>query len=194
MGGTMFPIQLVTQLRQDLEGRILDDIRWPGRRAPDLAPLCGRQVLAVRLLTGRVQRVSVQLEWPAFPDEPSGFLFRAEGIEGIRRGMMGGVDVLRLVLTGGQAEFMHRAVDGRLAYDVTVDELSEAEAEAVRWAATANGRRLPQATLAELLGLNASAARDLSVIWARSGLLELSNGRGHARTVSDKALALVGLS
>jgi len=194
MGGTMFPIQMIAQLRQELEGRILDDIRWPGRRPVDLAPLCGRQIMAVRLFTGRMQQISVQLEWPAFPDEPVGFLFRADGVQGIRCGMMGGVDVLRLVLTGGQAEFMHRAVDGRLAYDATVDELSETEAAVVRWAATANGRKLPQTTLAEQLGIGESAAREMSVMWTRSGLLESGGGRGHSRIVSERALALAGLS
>jgi hypothetical protein len=190
----MFPIQLIDTMRRTLEGRILDDICWPGRRSQDLAPLCGRQVQAVRLLTGRVQQVSVQLEWPVFPDEPSGFLFRAGDVEGIRCAMTGGKDVLHVYLAAGsQAAFMHRAVDGRLAYDATVDELSEAEVEAVRWAATANGRRLPQETMAQILGIGASRARELSVVWTRSGLLESGGGRGHPRLVSERALALAGL-
>jgi len=190
----MFPIQLVTQLRQELEDRILDDICWPGRRPVDLAPLCGRLVQRVWLLPEH-NYVWLLLETPVFADEPAGFLFRVDAVQGIRRSALGGIDVLNVYLAaGGRAAFMHRALDGRLAYESTVDELSEIEAEAVRWAVMSNDRRLPQTTLAQLLGIDASRAGELSVVWTRSGILESGGGRGHSRIVSERALALAGLS
>lgn len=190
----MFPIQLVAQLKQALEDRILDDIRWPGRRSVDLAPLCGRLVQRVWLLPNH-SHVWLLLETPVFDDEPTGFLFRVNEVQGLRQSAMGGIDVLHLILaSGGQAAFMHRSREGRLAYESTVNELTEVEAEAVRWAVISNDRRLPQATLAQLLGIDVSRARELSVVWTRSGLLESAGGRGRPRIVSERALALVGLS
>jgi len=189
----LFPNQLVVQLRQELEGRILDDICWPGRRSVDLAPLCGRQIVAVRLLTGRVQQVSVQLECPAFRDEPQGFRFRADGVRGVRGyKAANNTWALHLELEAGTATFVHVPVECRRAY--VIDVLSEAETAAVRWAVEENGGQLPQAALAQFLGLAPLQAREMGFTWMRCGLLESAGGSGRRRVVSERALALAGLS
>jgi hypothetical protein len=192
----MFPIQMIAQLRQELEGRILDDIQWPGWRPVDLAPLCGRQIMAVRLFTGQVSQISVQLEWPVFDDEPSGFLFRVDDVQRVwhQKRLGSQTLVLNLVFAGGSALLVHSPLDGRLAYESMVAELSDLEVAAVRWAATVNSGRLPQSSLAQFLGIDVSRARELSVVWTRSGLLESGGGRGHPRLVTERALALAGLS